>query len=257
MNKTAKPNRFNLQRALTFCFRLGRVAGIDIRLHWSFFLAPLTIYLQYRQFGAAIISLLLVLMLAVFVCILLHEYGHALTARYFGVKTQDIIITPIGGLARLVRMPLNPVQELLITIAGPLVNLAIAGLFFIYLLIRGEPLSLNNEAESIAAFPQLMMWANLVLFLFNLIPAFPMDGGRILRSSLAIFLDYQRATKAAALVGRILAVCFLAAAVFYFQDFMLGILGVFVFLAAGIESEAALASGVSESRYDEPPVPFE
>lgn len=256
MTKTALNSKTPFQRAVTFCFRIGRAAGIDIRLHWSFFLAPLYIYFEYRELGTAIVSLLLVLMLAVYVCILLHEYGHALAARYFGIKTKDIIITPIGGLARLVRMPIQPMQELLITIAGPAVNLVIAGLFFCYLALNGESLALANEEKGIAAFPQVMMWANIVLFLFNLIPAFPMDGGRILRSGLAFFLDHRRATKVAVIVGRILALVFIATAVAY-GDVMLGIVGAFVFMAAGMESAAANAAVVSESRYEEPEIPFQ
>lgn len=256
MSKSGSKSNTVLQNSLAFCFWIGRVAGIDIRLHWSFFLAPLFVYLQYRGFGSAIISLLMVLMLAVYVCILLHEYGHAMAARYFGVATKDIIITPIGGLARLVRMPMKPVQELLITIAGPLVNLVIAGLFLCYLLIAGEPVALDNEIQGLAAFPQVMMWANVVLFGFNLIPAFPMDGGRILRSSLAIVMGHRPATKVAVLVGRVMALVFVAAA-FYFLEASIGIVGAFVFLAAGMESEAAAAGVVSESRYDEPDVPFQ
>ena len=244
-----------LRRILTFCFHLGRAAGIDVRVHWSFLAAPLYIYWRFHELGMPTVSLLIVLMLALFGCILLHEFGHALAARCFNVPTRDIIITPIGGMARLVRMPIKPVEELLITVAGPVVNLVIAGLFFLYLFLAGQPLSLLGDVQHAVKFPQLMMWANVVLFLFNLIPAFPMDGGRILRSSLSIFLGHQRATKAAVVVGKILAILFIIASL-YFGFIWLGIVGVFVFLAAGTESAAASAAAVSESRYEEPALPF-
>jgi len=205
--------------------------------------------------GWPTVSLLIILMLAVYACILLHEFGHALAARCFGVPTRDIIITPIGGLARLVRMPIKPVQELLITVAGPAVNLVIAGLFWLFLFWTRQSTAWTGDGQVLIAFPQLLMWANLVLFLFNLIPAFPMDGGRILRSSLSIFFGHQRATRTAVIIGKVFAVLFIGAG-FYLQDFWLGVVGGFVFLAAGAESAAAGAAVVSESRYEEPVLPF-
>jgi len=244
-----------LGRILTFCFHLGRAVGIDVRVHWSFFAAPMYIFWEFRALGLPTVSLLIILMLAVYACILLHEFGHALAARCFGVSTVDIIITPIGGLARLVRMPLKPVQELLITVAGPAVNLVIAGLFCVFLYWTKQPMALTGNGDQIVAFPQLLMWANLVLFLFNLIPAFPMDGGRILRSSLSIFFGHSQATRMAVIVGKIFAIVFFIAS-FYLGNFWLGVVGVFVFLAAGTESSAAGAAVVSESRYEEPVLPF-
>ncbi len=147
-------------------------------------------------------------MLAVFTCVLLHEYGHALAARYFGVQTKDIIITPIGGLARLVNMPHDPLQEFAIAIAGPTVNLVVALAFAFYLAGTRQPFSLSEGAAGLLQFPQLMMWLNLFLFLFNLIPAFPMDGGRILRSLLAVSFRRETATLVAGLLGQLLAVGF-------------------------------------------------
>ena len=244
-----------LRRILTFCFHLGRAAGIEVRVHWSFFAAPLYICWEYRVLGLPTVSLLIILMLAVYGCILLHEFGHAIAARCFGVPTRDIIITPIGGLARLVRMPIKPIEELLITVAGPAVNLVIAGLFYAFLYGTRQPMSLTGNGQELVAFPQLLMWANVVLFLFNLIPAFPMDGGRILRSSLSIFFGHQRATRAAVIIGKVFAVLFIGAG-FYFQDFWLGVVGAFVFLAAGTEANAAKAAVVSEARYEEPVLPF-
>jgi Zn-dependent protease len=222
-------------------FKLGRYLGIDVFLHWTFFLAPL--YLAYemrwgQNYSWPLVGLFLLLLFAVFGCVLLHEYGHALMARHFGVNTRDIIVTPIGGIARLERMPRKPFQELLITIAGPSVNLLIGAVLMIGLLAFGSPLVPRDELKSVFQFPLILMWMNLFLFLFNLIPAFPMDGGRILRSTLAFFVDYQSATMVAGILGQIVAVgfCFVG---LVFGQFSLLLIGGFVFFAARMEIAAS------------------
>lgn len=214
--------------------KLARIAQIDVYLHWTFFLAP--IYLIYRwrwgdQLPWDAVAILLGLLVAVFTCVLMHEYGHALMARVFGVQTKDIIITPIGGLARLERMPRNPFQELMITIAGPAVNLVIAFAFAVYVFLSGSNWVPAPGFEGLRQLPIVLMWMNLVLFLFNLIPAFPMDGGRILRSGLAFFLPHRRATVVAGIVGQICALSFVIYGLM-FQHFGLVVIGAFVFIAA-------------------------
>ena len=216
--------------------KIGRAAGIDVFLHWSFFLAPAYIVFLRWQNGLAwsVIGILMVLLFAVFGCILLHEYGHALAARFFGVQTHDIIITPIGGLARLAKMPSDPLQEFAIALAGPLVNLSLSIGFAFYSIAMGQDLMLTGGPDGLRQFPQLMFWLNLFLFLFNLIPAFPMDGGRILRSVLAVWLRHENATLIAGIVGQILAVLFVGYGIWH-AEYQLSIIGVFVFLAAAAE----------------------
>ena len=186
--------------------KIGRALGIDILAHWSF-LIFVPVFLVYHGWSTQdwqTVLMLIVLGASVFACVILHEYGHALMARKMGVKTRDIILTPIGGLARLEGMPRTPKHEFLITIAGPLVNLVIAAIVFAYLWIRGLPF----VPRELANYSQILLWMNLILFGFNLLPAFPMDGGRILRSTLAIFLGHDLATTIAAILGKMFAVAF-------------------------------------------------
>ncbi|MDR3639438.1 MAG: site-2 protease family protein [Isosphaeraceae bacterium] len=181
-------------------WNLGRIAGINVFLHPSLLL--LLAYFGAMQGGVE--SILLVA--AVFGCVLLHEFGHALTARQFGIETEDITLYPIGGVARLRRLPRAPGAELLITLAGPAVNLAIA-LALGVALVAGAVVGIW-QVLPLAGFVRLLMYVNLVLAAFNLIPAFPMDGGRVLRAALSGWLGRLRATEIAASVGQVLAVLF-------------------------------------------------
>ena len=222
-------------------FKLGRYLGIDVFLHWTFFLAPLYLVYDLRwveNYSWPLVGMSLLLLIAVFTCVLLHEYGHALMARHYGVNTRDIIVTPIGGIARLERMPRKPLQELMITIAGPSVNLVISGILLVVLLASGNSLIPEEGLQNMFQFPVLLMWLNLFLFLFNLIPAFPMDGGRILRSSLGFFVDHQSATMVAGILGQILAAGFCLIGIFFGQ-FSLLLIGGFVFFAARVEIAAS------------------
>lgn len=219
--------------------KLGRIAQIDVFLHWTFILAP--IYLVYewkwqRNLPWGLVGILLVLLIAVFACVLMHEYGHALMARRFGVGTKDIIITPIGGLARLERMPRKPFQELMITLAGPFVNLVLAIGLAVYIYFSGSNWAPKAGFQGLMQFPVVLMWMNVVLFLFNLIPAFPMDGGRILRSLLAFVLTHRQATLVAGILGQILAVAF---SIYGLTSgrYSLVLIGVFVYFAARFEME--------------------
>jgi Zn-dependent protease len=152
------------------------------------------------------------LILAVFGCVVLHELGHALTARRFGIRTRDIILLPIGGVARLEKMPEKPTQELAVAIAGPWVNVVIAVTLYGGLRLTDHWIPLDRMAidAGSAAIPMLqqLVLINVALFVFNLIPAFPMDGGRVLRALLAIRLPYAQATRIAASVGQTLAMVF-------------------------------------------------
>lgn len=219
--------------------KLGQVVGIDVFLHWTFIFAPLGLILQswYLQNSIAMTSVLLVLLICVFACVLLHEFGHALAARMFGVDTKDIILTPIGGLARMVSMPRKPFHEFVITLAGPLVNLGLVGVSSVILVLMEKSFYLPKEI-GVGDLPIFLFYINLFLFAFNLIPAFPMDGGRILRASLATFLGFSRATLVAGAIGQVLAVAFGVYGLLTLQ-YPLMIIGVFVFLMATTEISAS------------------
>lgn len=212
---------------MTLSFKLGRVAGIDLFLHSTFLLVLAWAGLH------GVETLLLVS--AVFGCVVLHELGHALTARAFGVPTRDITLYPIGGVARLERMPRAPGAEMLITLAGPLVNVAIAATLAMALWASGG-MGWESDESLLAVFTSELLWINVVLAVFNMIPAFPMDGGRILRAALTVPLGRYRATEVAAGLGRGLALVFpLVTSYLGVFSVMHLVLAVFLFFAAGAE----------------------
>jgi Zn-dependent protease len=190
-----------------FSWKLGRIAGIDVFVHPTFLL--LLLLPEVRMGG--VFSLLQ--LLAIFACVLMHEYGHALMARRFGIETEDITLYPIGGVARLQRLPRAPGAELLIALAGPAVNFAIIGVLLALGGLGLPAMLIEADLGSAAGFLEFLVLANLVLGLFNLIPAFPMDGGRVLRALLGSVLSRARATSIAAGIGRGLAVLFVIAEV--------------------------------------------
>lgn len=184
---------------MTWSLRIARIAGTEIKVHVTFLLLLGFFWLS----GGVAAALML---LAIFGCVLLHEFGHITMARRFGVRTPDVILLPIGGIARLERIPDEPRQELLIALAGPLVTLMIAIVLYIWLATSGQPPDLVSGFGNIAADPVEELYRiNVLLLLFNMIPAFPMDGGRVLRALLATRLGLARATRVAATVGQIFA----------------------------------------------------
>jgi Zn-dependent protease len=172
-------------------------------------------------------------LLLVFGCVLLHELGHALAARRYGIQTREIVLLPIGGIARLERMPEKPSQEIVVALAGPGVNFVIATAIAAWLAAAGESpeLALSRAEKGL---PEFLLTANLAMLVFNLVPAFPMDGGRVLRAALALAMPYTRATRIAANVGQGFALLFAAAGVFM-RNPVLVFIALFVFMAAGEE----------------------
>jgi Zn-dependent protease/predicted transcriptional regulator len=224
--------------------KIARVAGIEVRLHLTFLLFLAWIGFSYYQLGGAPAATRGVLfILALFGCVLLHEFGHALAARAFGIHTPDITLLPIGGVARLQRMPDRPWQELVVAVAGPLVNVVIAAVLILALNQRPalDPLErLNHPGTGMLS---KLVAVNIMLVLFNLIPAFPMDGGRVLRSLLAMFLPYSRATHIAATIGQALA--FVFGFVGLFTNPMLIFIAFFIFLGAQAEASVAHLKDIS------------
>jgi Zn-dependent protease/CBS domain-containing protein len=223
---------------MSWSFRIARVAGTEVRVHWTFvaFLAWLA-WWYYHIGGAAAAAQGVGLILLVFLCVVLHEFGHATAARYFGVQTPDITLLPIGGVARLQRIPDKPVEELIVAIAGPAVNVVIA---IVLSLLLGGIVSWRGAIQFGPGTGILrdLLTINIVLVLFNLIPAFPMDGGRILRALLATKLPYARATQIAASVGQFVALLFCMYGLFS-GNFLLIFIALFVYLGAQQEAAAA------------------
>jgi Zn-dependent protease/CBS domain-containing protein len=197
-------------------WKLGTFAGIDVFVHATFLLLIGWIgYSHWLQYGtAAKVVEGILFILALFLCVVLHEYGHALTARRYGIKTRDITLYPIGGVARLERLPDKPIEELWVALMGPAVNVVIAALLFVYLYLTSGLVPMTDLTVASGSFLARLMAVNVSLVLFNLIPAFPMDGGRVLRALLAMRMDYVRATQIAANIGQGLA-------------FLLGLFGLF------------------------------
>lgn len=217
---------------------LGQVAGIRLQVHWTFLILIAWVVVQHASQGAnaAQVAVGVALVLAVFGCVILHELGHALTARRFGILTRDITLLPIGGVARLERMPDDPRQELLVAIAGPAVNVVIAAVLWAVLLANGTLPPLADAARVGGSFLGTLLAVNVVLVGFNLLPAFPMDGGRVLRALLALKLPYARATRIAANAGTGMAVLFGFAGLMIPNPFLLFI-ALFVYLGAQSEAQ--------------------
>lgn len=221
--------------AFRWSWKLATVAGIDVYVHGTFLL--LMAFLAFGGLvagqGLEVVARSTFLLLAVFTTVVLHEFGHALMARRFGVRTQDITLLPIGGIARLEKMPDKPLQQLLVAFAGPAVNIAIALAIFVLLLLTKGQVAVETFRYADGSFLAQLMWINVSLAAFNLLPGYPMDGGRVLRALLAMRMPPERATQTAARVGQGVAVLF--GLVGLFASPLLIVIAVFVWLGAQAE----------------------
>ena len=240
-------------------FTLFRIFDIEVRVHWSF--ALILVYGAFIFGGGsgnllvgALYGVLVTLLL--FLCVTLHEFGHALVAKHYKVNVTHITLLPIGGVANLERMPDKPLQEFLITLAGPTVNFAIAIILlpvaFLVLTLEGSAGNVMDNLRQLITGLQTpglgnlliyLLGANIMLGLFNLLPAFPMDGGRILRSLLAMTMPYVQATRIAVFVGRLMAVLFAVWGIFGGGIFLL-LIAFFVYVGGGAEREAVESRAV-------------
>ena len=230
---------------MKWSLKLGKLFGIDVYLHFTFLL--LLVFMGYvywratQDVEAALRGVAFIV--ALFGCVVLHELGHALMARRYGIRTRDITLLPIGGIARLEKMPEKPMQEFWVALAGPAVNVVIAFILFVWLAVTGGFAPLGEINVTGGSFSQRLLGVNLFLVAFNLLPAFPMDGGRVLRALLALRLGRRRATALAANIGQGMAILF--GIVGFFHNPFLIFIGIFVFLGAQaeaglVETQAAL-----------------
>jgi len=229
---------------MRWSLKIAKLAGIDIFIHFTFFvLVTWVAFIQWKlngSIGAAFSGVAFIL--AVFTCVVLHELGHALAAKKYGIRTQDIILLPIGGVARLEKMPNQPIQELWVALAGPAVNVVIAALLAVYLWITNTLIPDNQLTITTAAFIERIMGINIFLVLFNMIPAFPMDGGRVLRALLATRLAYIKATKVSANLGQGIALLFGVIGLFY--NPILLFIAFFVWMGAAQETRMVRVKSV-------------
>lgn len=229
---------------MSWSVNFGRLFGTSIRIHLTFVILLAWIWLEsYFRAGLDEASRTLIYVVLVFACVLAHEFGHILTARAFGIATPDVTLFPFGGVARLATIPEAPRQEFLITAAGPAVNVVIAGVLILFGGITVDPQKVVALTDGQMDLVTKLAMTNLLLAVFNLIPAFPMDGGRLLRAALAVPLGFPRATQLAARIGQWIAFAMGFAGLF--GNPMLIVIAIFIYFAAASESQATAVRSFS------------
>jgi Zn-dependent protease/predicted transcriptional regulator len=237
---------------MKWSWKLTRLAGIDVYVHATFFILIAWIGMSYWQVEGSLAAVIrgVGFILALFGCVVLHELGHALTARRYGIRTRHITLLPIGGVAALERMPDDPKQEITVALAGPAVNLVIALALWLWLTVSNALLPVGQLSLTGGPFLERLLVINVVLAVFNLLPAFPMDGGRVLRATLAMRMGRNRATQMAAKVGQGLALWLGFIGLFY-NPFLI-LIALFVWIGAAAEAGAeqikSTLSGVAVGR---------
>ncbi len=229
---------------------VGRLRDIDIRVHPTFALVFLWVLIDWRRIGAGVglsaVIFTLVLVILIFACVLLHEFGHAFMARQHGVRVHDVSLSAVGGVARMEQLPAEPRAEVLIAMAGPAANFALVVALAPVVLLIGvlsDFSSLEDYAAtvfhpSLAGLATTLLYANVLIIVFNLLPAFPMDGGRIFRAGLTTMFGRESGTRVAVLVGEAFAVLLLLFSIFVAQSIILVLLSVFVMIVAYAEDRA-------------------
>lgn len=237
---------------LGWSINLFRIRGIRLSVHFSFFLLLAYIgYAGWKEDGLSGLLLSVGTLLAFFTCVVLHELGHSFTAMHFGIGVRGILLMPIGGMAQFDEIPRQPARELWITVAGPAVNFAIAGILWLLVGFPADwrPFGFYDFPADWRGFAQLLLHWNLLMGCFNLIPIFPMDGGRIFRALLATRLPYMRATWWAATVGRTLAATAALLALFLWDSPLTAALFAFIFIVGGAEYRGAQRRELEEARW--------
>ena len=224
---------------MKWSWKLTRLAGIDVYVHATFFILIVWIGLSYWQAEGSFVDVIrgIGFILALFICVVLHELGHALTARRYGIRTRHITLLPIGGVAVLERMPDDPKQEMAVALAGPAVNLVIVLGLWLWLSVSNGFVPAEELGLTGGPFLERLMAVNVVLAVFNMLPALPMDGGRVFRAALAMHMDHGAATEMAAKVGQGFALILGFLGLLY-NPFLLFI-ALFVWIGAAAESQSA------------------
>ncbi len=224
-------------------FKIGRFSGIDVKVHWTFFLLlAFFAFIGYQASGSPLGALTAVVMIvALFLCVLLHEFGHSLVAQRLGIEIHSITLLPIGGVSNLESLPEKPADEVKISVAGPLVSVVLALFFFGVGLLLGAVPSIPADDlftgfGSVGQFFFNLGFLNILLAVFNLLPAFPLDGGRILRGLLATRLEAVRATDISSTIGQVFAAAFFLIGLLS-GDILLALVAVFIFFGASGESQ--------------------
>jgi Zn-dependent protease/CBS domain-containing protein len=223
-------------------FKVGRAFGIDVKVHWTFFLLLFFFaFVGYQGTGNLVGALVTTaVIVALFVCVLLHEFGHSLVAQRLGIEIPDITLLPIGGVARLKALPERPMDEVKIAVAGPLVNVVLAPIFYgIGIALGADPLDIGSPVGGFGSVGQFFVYLgviNVALVVFNMLPAFPMDGGRVLRGLLASRLGPVRATDISSAVGQFFALAFFLVGILS-GNFFLALIAVFIFFGANGEAQ--------------------
>jgi Zn-dependent protease len=237
---------------LGWSINLFRIRGIQLAVHASFFLLLAYVGFTAWQAGGLIALIFnVVMVLAFFACVVLHELGHSFTAMHFGVGVRRILLMPIGGMAEFDAIPRQPARELLITLAGPAVNFAIAAVLWVLVGLPADwqMFGFYDFASTPRGVLQLLLHWNLIMGLFNLLPVFPMDGGRILRALLATRLPYLRATYWAATIGKVLAVIAGLIAALVFHNYLTAFLFAFIYAAGEAEYRAVLRRELEDAHW--------
>jgi Zn-dependent protease/predicted transcriptional regulator len=228
---------------MQWSFKLGKIFGINFRIHVTFLLLLSFIFiaaLPRRGPEQAMLGLLFVC--AVFACVLIHELGHSLIARRFGIEAKSITLLPIGGVSSVEDIPEKPAQEIVISLVGPFINLVIAGILYLFMGTWSGIIVRTLYPHSAGELFTMLIGTNVVLAIFNLLPAFPMDGGRALRGILALKMDYVRATSAAVFIGQGFSMFFIFYGLFF--NWLLALIGIFLLIGAGGEKQHVMLKSI-------------